>query len=226
MTRAHAVLFAGPSAHGLPAACLHGIDRRGPARRGDIAALVAAHGRRRAPKPAIVFCDGVFQSDPAVSHAELCDALDAGWRVWGVSSLGAIRAWEMRAEGLRGFGWVYTQLARRARAGADLPDDEMALLHLPEAPHTPLTEALIDLRHALARRAAALGITPPAAARVTALLREVWFGERSAELMADLLVGPGRVAPRAAAELLAWMHAHPVKRLDLQRLLQRRPWAG
>ena len=60
----------------------------------------------------MIICDGVFESQPAVSHAELCRALDGGWAVWGVSSIGAIRAFEMRAEGMRGFGYVYKQFAR------------------------------------------------------------------------------------------------------------------
>src|SRR5207247_620593 len=75
-------LFAGPSAHGLPPELLleDGVRLAPPVRRGDVDRLV---GSAAAPGVAIV-CDGIFLTEPAVSHAELCRALDAGWQVWGV----------------------------------------------------------------------------------------------------------------------------------------------
>ncbi|MDP2008040.1 MAG: TfuA-like protein [Rubrivivax sp.] len=218
---AEGVLFAGPSACGLPPALLAGcgLELRPPARRGDLARLVdeAAPAQR-----VLVLCDGVFQSAPAVSHAEICLALDRGWAVWGVSSLGAIRAHEMRAEGMRGWGWVYAQFARHA----DFTDDELCLLHLPEPPWLPLTEALVDVRHALARQGAALGIAPAARRVVVAELRKLWFGERSAERLHEILCGAAGVDAATAGRFLAGLALRRVKSLDLQSLLQRRPWAG
>ena len=99
-----------------------------------------------------------------------------------MSSIGAIRAHEMRHEGMRGFGWVHAQFA----AHPDFADDEMALLHLPLPPYTPVTEALVNLRYALQRRGAALGIGAGRQRALVDLLRECWFGDRSAELMLDL----------------------------------------
>ena len=118
-------LYAGPSAHGVPKELFlrHGIRVLPPVRRGDVDALIEG-----AREPGIVIiCDGVFESQPAVSHAELSRALDGGWSVWGVSSIGAIRAFEMRAEGMLGFGYVYQQFARFE----DFTDDELCLLHWP-----------------------------------------------------------------------------------------------
>lgn len=214
---AEALLFAGPSAPDGLRPVMKGIDLRPPVRRGDVDALLDL--RPRDPG-VIVICDGVFQSDPAVSHAELCRALDEGWQVWGVSSLGAIRAHELRAEGMRGFGWVHAQFAKHE----DFTDDELCLLHLPEPPYTPVTEALVNLRYALNRRGAALGIGERRQRALLGWLRERWFGERSAELMLDLLVGPLGVPGQAAAALLEWMEAHRIKTLDLRRLLESRPW--
>ncbi|MDE2368531.1 MAG: hypothetical protein KGN16_06115 [Burkholderiales bacterium] len=209
-------LYAGPSAHGLAPARLRGVDARPPVRRGDIAAQLAT----QAPG-LIVICDGVFQAAPAVSHAEIVAALDAGWQVWGVSSLGAIRAHELRREGMRGHGWVHAQFARRA----DFRDDELALLHLGEPPYLPLTEALVNLRYALEQRADALGIAGRSQRRLIAALRELWFGERSVERMHEVMVGPAAIAPAAARRLLAWMVGHRVKTIDLDGLLRDRPWA-
>ncbi len=211
------LLFAGPSTHGLDRAALlaDGVQLRPPVRRGDVARLVAAGS---APG-VLVICDGVFQSVPAVSHAELCAAIDAGWQVWGVSSIGAIRAFELRDEGMHGFGYVYEQLSRHD----DFTDDEMCLLHFPEDPWFPLTEALVNLRHALEVHGPSLGISAAAGARAVATLSRAWFGDRSPEFMQGALVDAG-VPPRDAEALLAWTAANRVKSLDLQRLLQAQPW--
>jgi hypothetical protein len=211
------ILFAGPSTHGLDRTLLlqDGVELRPPVRRGDVDRLVEAGST----PGVLVVCDGVFQSVPAVSHAELCAAIDAGWQVWGVSSIGAIRAFELRAEGMRGFGYVYEQLSRHE----DFTDDEMCLLHFPEDPWFPLTEALVNLRHALDVRGAFLGISADAGARAVAMLSRAWFGDRTPEFMQAALVDAD-VPARDAQALLAWTAANRVKSLDLQRLMGVRPW--
>jgi hypothetical protein len=212
-------LFAGPSTHGLDRALLlrDGVRLCPPVRRGDVDRLVET-----ASAPGVlVICDGVFQSVPAVSHAELCTAIDGGWQVWGVSSIGAIRAFELRDEGMRGFGYVYEQLASHE----DFTDDEMCLLHFPEDPWFPLTEALVNLRHALAVRGAALGVSVDAGGRALAALSRAWFGDRTREFMQAALVDAGVPAADAQA-LLDWTAANRVKSLDLQRLMRARPWLG
>ncbi len=211
------ILFAGPSTHGLDRATLlaDGVQLRPPVRRGDVDRLVATGS----PPGVLVICDGVFQSVPAVSHAELCAAIDAGWQVWGVSSIGAIRAFELRDEGMRGFGYVYAQLSRHD----DFTDDEMCLLHFPEDPWFPLTEALVNLRHALEVHGASLGISAEAGDRAVATLSRAWFGDRAPEFMQTALEEAG-VSRRDADALLAWTAANRIKSLDLWRLMQLRPW--
>jgi len=215
---ASVTLFAGPSAHGLPPPLrrLRGIRWLPPVRRGDIDRL-----RASARQPAtVVVCDGVFQAAPAVSHAELCRALDAGWQVWGVSSIGAIRAHELRAEGMRGFGWVHAQFTQHD----DFTDDELCLLHFPEAPYFPVSEALVNLRYAFAERGAELGIGAAAQRRTLSALRARWFGDRTELRMRELMQATAGIAPARADALLAWLRLHRVKTLDLAALLLRRPW--
>jgi hypothetical protein len=213
---AEPVLFVGPSAHGLAPALLDGLRVRPPVRRGDIDRL-----RDGVPAPGvIVVCDGVFQAEPAVSHAELCRALDAGWQVWGVSSLGAIRAWELRNEGMRGFGWVHAQFARFD----DFTDDEMCLLHFPEPPYFPVSEALVNLRYALAKRKSVLGISDAAEGSLLEKLRGMWFGDRTRAAIRDAMLGPAGLDEVTTDTLLAWLDRHRVKCLDLAELLARRPW--
>lgn len=170
----------------------------------------------------MVICDGVFASAPAVSHAELCAAIDAGWEVWGVSSIGAIRAHEMRSIGMRGYGWVYDQFSRYL----DFTDDELCLLHLPEAPYLSLTEPLVNVRYALEKRGAALGMDDCAQRLVIERLRELWFGDRDHERIRAIMVGPARIPGAVADELLAWIEAHRIKNRDLLDLLTRHPWSN
>lgn len=211
-------LFVGPTAHGLDHRLLSQPDLhvRPPVQRGDIESLVKKAGR-----PAvIVVCDGVFQSVPAVSHAELCLALDARWEVWGVSSIGAIRAFELRGEGMRGFGHVYAMLRRID----DFPDDEMCLLHFPERPYFPVSEPLVNLRFALSRLGHKLGIDAATTAVVVSAMRELWFGDRTLQRMRQAMVERGRIESCKADAVLDWLVHNRVKVLDLKRLLVRQPW--
>lgn len=211
-------LFAGPSLHRVPPArvAAAGVQVLPPARRDDITRLV-----RGAARPGVILlCDGVFQSCPSVSHAELCGALDVGWEVWGVSSLGAIRAVELRHEGMRGFGVVHALFAQ----GQGLTDDEACLLHYPEPPWFPVSEALVNVRVALRRRGAAFGIAPAASAAVVAALASQWFGDRTPERIGALLRDIAGLDPSQEQAFLSWLSLHPVKSLDLAALLRCRPW--
>lgn len=213
------VLYAGPTSHGLDSDWLvtANVQLRPPARRGDIQRLVDSGD---APGVLIV-CDGVFQVAPAISHAELCAALDVGWQVWGVSSLGAIRAHELRGEGMQGFGEVFAMFTRFD----DFTDDELCLLHFPEPPWFPVSEPLVNLRHALATQGHAFGINETSARAVLAALSQLWFGDRTIARMHHLLCSMAGCSDRQAGQLLSWQATHRVKTTDLQALLQQRPWA-
>lgn len=209
----------GPSAHGVPKSVLtQGRTKLlPPVRRGDIDRLLR---KSTAPGVAIV-CDGVFQCEPAVSHAELCRAIDAGWEVWGVSSIGAIRAYEMRSEGMQGFGYVYSMFAELA----DFADDEMCVLHFPLAPYFPVSEALVNVRYALQQNRRRLFISEAAEAAVLAQLRTLWFGDRTDDRIRSILINHGDMSAEQADTLLAWTACNRVKTLDLVDLLTSRPWS-
>jgi hypothetical protein len=211
-------LFVGPSGHGVPCAALaqSGVALRPPVRRGDIDHLI---GGAREPG-IIVLCDGALQTGPAVSHAEIGRAIDGGWQVWGVSSIGAIRAFEMRDHGMHGFGYVHSLFHRLE----DFTDDEMCLLHLPEEPWFPASEPLVNLRYALEQRGRELGIAEGSQQRVLAALGNLWFGDRTDATMRTVLVEQGRASPAVANALLLWLREHRVKTMDLLSLMAARPW--
>ena len=211
-------LFAGPSTRGISSQLLlrDGTEMRPPVRRGDVDRLL----ERAAAPGVLVLCDGIIQSKPAVSHAEICRALDRGWQVWGVSSIGAIRAFELRSEGMRGFGYVYEQFSRFD----DFTDDEMCLLHLPVAPYVPLTEALVDIRHALEQQGSELGIPERSQGVLIARMREMWFGYRTPERLRAAMLDDAGIDSRAAEQLIAWLENHRAKAMDLRDLMSLRPW--
>jgi hypothetical protein len=216
-------LFAGPSlgtAH-PEVAVRRDLILLPPARRGSIAALVDHY-----PPGDIALADGMFHQVPAVGHQEIRRALVEGWRVWGLSSMGAIRAFEMCGFGMRGFGQVYEWFV----AHPDFTDDEVALLHAPDPPYTPVTEPLIHMRFAVADLARRGIVEGPAAEAVLASLAARYFGERTLEALRAALLGCVPAADRTWAvpaldeALLRGFARYRVKTLDLLRFIETTPW--
>lgn len=137
------LVFAGPSlAQRDPTLdrLLAQVELRPPAARGDV--LKAMSSRPRT----MVLLDGYFFTTPSVTHKELLYALDAGVRVIGAASMGALRAAELDREGMVGVGEIYEAF----RSGWLESDDEVTLMHLPaELDYQSTSIALVELRHAL-----------------------------------------------------------------------------
>jgi hypothetical protein len=122
-----------------------------PASAGDLYVAVKAGARR------IGIVDGVFERVPAVWHKEVLYALTQGVRVYGASSMGALRASELHPFGMIGVGRIYEAY----RDGRCEDDDEVAVLHGPrEVGFVVLTEAMVNVRDALAQ-ALAKGLIGP-----------------------------------------------------------------
>jgi hypothetical protein len=208
------IVFAGPS---LPATSVvaAGVSIRPPAQRGEIEALVDG-----APAGIVALADGVFHQTLAVGHAELRTAVARGWQVWGLSSLGAIRACEMRSMGVRGYGAVYQQFVD----DETFSDDEVALLHGPEPPYRAVSEPLIHLRLALQALVESRVLTAAERARLLRQLKQMWYGDRTLGLVRQAVL---RMHPTAGAALDDWLAGfarYRVKTLDLERFLADRPW--
>ncbi len=210
-------LFVGPTMYGLdPHVCQEaGARVHPPVRRGDIARFVAD---REPGTLAIV--DGTFHGYPAVGHRELREAIEAGWNLWGLSSMGAIRAYELRSLGMRGFGLVYQQFLDHD----DFTDDEVALMHQAAPPYRPLTEPLVNIREFLRAATAAGRLRAQASAHIATWLAERWFGERTLEQLERLLHPHWNAGPADLGRWMSQFDAHRLKRLDLQAFLAQRPW--
>jgi hypothetical protein len=215
-------IFAGPSLFntGLNAVNTQGIFWRPPARRGDIEQLVVG-----CKAPGIIgLADGTFHSYPSVGHVELRDALEAGWRIYGLCSMRAIRASEMAHMGMTPWG----EVARLFCSDRTLADDEVALVHGAEAPYVPLSETMLHLREFCARTREAGLLTEVQADVILDSLRQRWYGDRT---IANFRIALERVCTekKLLDPLLAATRnfkPYRLKQADLVSFVTERPWTG
>ena len=89
-----------------------------PIQRGDL-------GQALKERPDIIaIIDGVFHQNSAVGHKEILNAMKNGIKVYGASSMGALRASELDTLGMTGVGYVYNQYA----TGKVDSDDDVAVM--------------------------------------------------------------------------------------------------
>jgi hypothetical protein len=201
------VLFAGPSLSKRARVLARtAVELRRPIRRGDIAELI-----RRCKPGTVIIADGVFHDTLAVGHAEIREALDRGWAVWGLSSMGAIRAREMAPLGMRGFGRVFDRFCK----DDDFQDDEVALLHEPRAPYRAVSEPLVHLRELIEHVIAAKIVEETRAREVLSDLKSRWYGERT---LKGTLRALG-VAPDSVGDV----NRFRIKSIDLEDFLTEGP---
>jgi len=131
------VVFVGPSSKRTDV--FDGWDVQPPAKAGDIVNYVI----HNSSVEIIVIVDGYFFEEFAVLHREISEVLESGYTVIGCSSMGALRAVEMKSCGMIGFGDVYNFYKENPETG----DDEVGLLHeLAQGGYRHLTLPLINLR--------------------------------------------------------------------------------
>ncbi len=186
-----AVVFAGPSLPLRDFAVSAAIDLRPPVRRGDLVPLCVKR------PSAVGIIDGDFFQNLALSPKEILTLLNSGVPVYGSSSVGALRAVELRSQGMIGVGTVY-RLFRRGYLDAD---DEVAVTWSPDAGRRT-SSALVDTRWAL-RGAVRAGILMRAEAdKIVGVLKGTYFPERTDEL-----------THRVARDVVGTERAHNLRRL-------------
>lgn len=189
-----------------------------PVQRGDVERLYKAES-----PGVLIVVDGLFHQNLAVAHVEIREALAAGWRIWGLSSMGAIRASEMLPLGMRGWGDVFQHFV--GEEFEDFQDDEVTLLHEPAPSYRPVTEPLVHLRVAADALVQAGHLTPTGCCAVIERLKSLWYGERTLSLFGQLLrVGEIGVPAEVVADLLQKFDQYRIKTHDLERFLQAEVW--
>ncbi|HGG65775.1 MAG TPA: TfuA-like core domain-containing protein [Rhodobacteraceae bacterium] len=162
------VAFAGPSLFGTDVANLSGVDRRGPAARGDIMRAIKDGATE------ILLIDGMFGHCPSPGHKEILFGLSRGVRIAGCASMGALRATECQEIGMTGFGKIFEDY----RDGRRVSDADVAVVHAPGALHwRPLSLALVDIDATLLRMRHLFDAA--AAESISRAARSIHYTERS-----------------------------------------------
>lgn len=161
-----ACIFCGPSLSGHTPP--HGVDILPPARRGALSAAVSAGYKT------IGFIDGAVEQADRVPLGELRTVLaQPNVLFLGGASIGAVRAVQLEAEGMRGVGRVFRLLRRRSLSDSD----EVFLLHAPASlRYRPLTIPLVNIRFTMRRLRRAGHIAVAEEQALVAYMRHVpWF---------------------------------------------------
>lgn len=205
------VVFVGPSVDPVRARTILAAEYRPPVVRGDIDALL----RRPVPPRVVGVVDGKFLQSLAISPKEILRAVDAGVRLYGSSSMGALRAAECHPWGMVGVGRVFEAF----RTGVVDADDEVAMVY--DDQDRPLSEPLIGLRLALADGVEA-GLVDPGHARVFLdAARRVYFPHRTVRSVLRAVGATLAAADRARLAEFLTGRDRDVKRADAYALLRR-----
>jgi hypothetical protein len=186
-----------------------------PARRGDIETLSNTHS-----PGVLVIVDGLFHSSLAIGHAEIREAVLHGWRVWGLSSIGAIRAFEMRHCGVRGYGKTFAYFA----GAYDFTDDEVALLHGEGPGYYSFSEPLVHLRLWVYGCVEQRLVSKRTADSLVETLQCSWYGTRSLSFVKRFLQVQSGMDGPAVDSLFKLLPHYRVKGEDLFTFVRDKVW--
>lgn len=144
--KARAVIFTGNSISHEDARKILRANYQPPVRRFQLEKFVQKGYK------VIGIIDGIFFDRAAVGHREILSALDAGVKVVGGASMGALRASELDAHGMVGVGKIYEWY----RDGVIESDDEVAVSTNPDT-FEPISVPLVNIRETL-KAALAAGV--------------------------------------------------------------------
>lgn len=192
------VIYTGPSLSAERAGTILDADYRQPIIRGDLAKLP-----RKTKIVGII--DGVFYSDTAVAHKEIIAVMKKGVKVFGSSSMGALRAAELAEFGMAGVGRVYDCY----RSGRITNDDEVAVTFNPVTGEQ-IAEPLVNVRYQL-KAAETYGIlTETERHAIISLAGEMYYPERTYPEIVGRSVETDILTREKAGVLLEYVRDYPL----------------
>ena len=171
-----------------------------PVKRGDAA---AACGNA----DIMVIIDGVFFQDRAVGHREILGVIKSGVRVFGSSSMGALRASELDTLGMTGIGTIYQQY----KSGEIIADDEVGLVYDAET-GTALSEPMVNIRASFSKAKAEGIITKDEETAFLKACKAIYYPDRTYRRV----IRNAAISDETKTAIQAWVKENAVdqKRLD------------
>ena len=193
------VIYTGPSFSVEKAkAILPDADYRPPIVRGDLAKL---------PKKteAVGIIDGVFYNETAIAHKEIIAVMKKGIKVYGSSSMGALRAAELAEFGMVGIGRIYECY----RSGRITNDDEVAVTFSPVTGEQ-MTEPLVNVRYQLKAAEEDGILTSKERHEIIELAGRFFYPDRTYAYIVGRAVKADIISHEKAAGLLEYIRDRPV----------------
>ena len=134
------------------------------------------------------------------THREILYTLEAGVKVLGASSMGALRASELDAFGMEGIGKIYELY----KQGELVSDDEVALIFESES-FKPLSEPLVNIRYNLGLAEERGIIDRETNEKILNIARSLYYPERDYERI--LSVAEGEVEKEVLEQLKKFLKA-------------------
>lgn len=139
-----------------------------PIKRGDLSLALKEH------PDIIAIIDGVFHQNSAVGHKEILNVLKSGIKVYGASSMGALRASELDSLGMIGIGYVYEQYASDKVDS----DDDVAVM-LDSETLEALSEPLINMNYVFENAVGENIITQDEKEELSKIAKETFYPQRN-----------------------------------------------
>lgn len=139
-----------------------------PIKRGDL-----SHDIKENPD-IIAIIDGVFHQNSAVGHREILSVMKKGVKVYGSSSMGALRASELDVLGMEGIGYCYNEYA----SGNVTSDDAVAVM-LDSETLEALSVPLISMNYVFTNAVAENIITKEEKDELIKITKETYYPKRN-----------------------------------------------
>lgn len=139
-----------------------------PIKRGDL-----SHDIKENPD-IIAIIDGVFHQNSAVGHREILSVMKKGVKVYGSSSMGALRASELDVLGMEGIGYCYNEYV----SGNVTSDDDVAVM-LDSETLEALSVPLISMNYVFTNAVAENIITKEEKDELIKITKETYYPKRN-----------------------------------------------
>ncbi len=152
-----------------------------PIKSSDIMNLLKNTSEEYYPKR-ILIIDGFFHGVLSIRHKEILYAMDQGIKVYGCSSMGALRAAECSPFGMIGVGKIFKFFNKKFVSS----DDEVSVSYSSDAPYEELSLPLINIRFTLEDISKRQLITKYEKEKIINLIKQIHFSDRTFNYLSEI----------------------------------------